>query len=118
VSTNENMRTWRLPAGCTSAAQMELTEMPVPMPAAGEVRVRIHACSLNYRDRLVAEGHYFGGPVAAECTPLSDGAGVIDAVGDGVDGFAPGDRVAGAFFQGWLSAVSYTHLTLPTIYSV
>jgi NADPH:quinone reductase-like Zn-dependent oxidoreductase len=112
VSTNENMRTWRLPAGCTAVAQMELTEMPVPMPAAGEVRVRIHACSLNYRDRLVAEGHYFGGPVAAECTPLSDGAGVIDAVGDGVDSFAPGDRVAGAFFQGWLSGPPTPNLGL------
>lgn len=103
MTTDTIMRAWSLPAGCASAAQLELIETPVPEPAAGEVRIRIYACSLNYRDRLVAEGHYFGGPVTTACTPLSDGAGVIDAVGDGVEDLAAGDRVAGAFFQGWLS---------------
>ena len=97
------MRAWRVPAGCKSVHQLELAETPVPEPAADEVRIRVHACSLNYRDRLVAQGHYFGGPVAAAGTPLSDGAGIVDAVGDDVTGLAPGDRVAGAFFQAWLS---------------
>ncbi len=103
MTTNEIMRAWQLPAGCASHDQMQLIETPTPLPAAGEVRVRIHACSLNYRDQLVAQGHYFGGPLATAGTPLSDGAGVIDAVGEGVDTLAPGDRVAGAFFQSWLS---------------
>jgi NADPH:quinone reductase-like Zn-dependent oxidoreductase len=103
MTTGEIMRAWRLPVGCTSAAQMEMIETPAPVPAAGEVRLRVHACSLNYRDRLVAEGHYFGGPLVTAATPLSDGAGVIDAVGEGVDDWSPGDRAAGAFFQGWLA---------------
>jgi NADPH:quinone reductase-like Zn-dependent oxidoreductase len=103
VTTDKMMRTWRVPKGCTSIDQLELVEVPRPVPGPGEVRVRVHACSLNYRDKLVAEGKYFGGPVVAAGTPLSDGAGVIDAVGDGVDTLKAGDRVAGAFFQEWLA---------------
>lgn len=97
------MRAWRVPEGCTSVANLEMIETAVPEPAAGEVRIRVRACSLNFRDQAIAVGRYMGGPVSAACTPLSDGAGVVDAVGNGVDGFAPGDRVAGAFFQGWQS---------------
>ena len=72
------------------------------MPAPGEVLVRVHANSLNYRDQAIAKGHYFGGPIKAPCTPLSDGAGVVEAVGANVKNFSVGDRVAGTFFQGWL----------------
>jgi NADPH:quinone reductase-like Zn-dependent oxidoreductase len=103
MTNHNNMRAWQIPAGCASVEDMELVEQPTPVPAAGEVRIRVHACSLNYRDRLVAEGHYFGGPVAEAGTPLSDGVGVVDAVGDDVDTLEVGDRVAGAFFQGWLA---------------
>jgi NADPH:quinone reductase-like Zn-dependent oxidoreductase len=68
-------------------------DLPVPEPGAGEVRVRIHAAALNRLDLWVREGwpslklhlpHVTG----------SDGAGVVDQVGEGVTGFAPGDRVS------------------------
>lgn len=103
VATGDAMRAWCVPEGCTSVENLEMIETSVPEPAAGEVRIRIHACSLNFRDQAIALGRYMGGPVAEACTPLSDGAGVVDAIGAGVDGLAPGDRVAGAFFQGWLA---------------
>ena len=64
--------------------------------------MRIHACSLNYRDQAIVRGRYFGGPVPASGVPLSDGVGVVDAIGEGVTQFRPGDRVAGTFFQDWL----------------
>jgi NADPH:quinone reductase-like Zn-dependent oxidoreductase len=96
------MRAWRVPAGCLSADQMEQVECPVPVPGRGEVRVRVHACSLNFRDQAIGRGHYFGGPVPASGVPLSDGAGIIDAVGEGVRQYRPGDRVAGLFFQDWM----------------
>jgi NADPH:quinone reductase-like Zn-dependent oxidoreductase len=96
------MRAWRVPAGCLSADQMEQVECPVPVPGRGEVRVRVHACSLNFRDQAIVRGHYFGGPVPASGVPLSDGAGIIDAVGEGVRQYRPGDRVAGLFFQDWM----------------
>ena len=97
------MRAWQLPAGCTSAEQLELLELPRPDPAPGEVRVRVRATSLNFRDQAIARGHYFGGAIKVAGVPLSDGAGVIDAVGAGVRTLAVGDRVAGSFFQGWLT---------------
>ena len=97
------MRAWQLPAGCTSAEQLELLELPRPDPAPGEVRVRVRATSLNFRDQAIARGHYFGGAIKVAGVPLSDGAGVVDAVGAGVSTLAVGDRVAGSFFQGWLT---------------
>ncbi len=103
MSVATKMRAWRIPAGCTSVDQLQLIECPVPTPGDGEVRIRMRAWSLNYRDQLVAQGHYFGGPVSVAGAPLSDGVGMIDAVGPGVREFAPGDRVAGAFFQEWVS---------------
>jgi NADPH:quinone reductase-like Zn-dependent oxidoreductase len=63
--------------------------------------VRITAATLNYRDLLVVEGRY-NPNLSLPLVPLSDGAGVIDAVGKGVPRFRPGDRVVGVFFQGWL----------------
>jgi NADPH:quinone reductase-like Zn-dependent oxidoreductase len=95
------MRAWRLPAGCTSPDQLELTEMPRPVAGKGEVLIRLRANSLNYRDQAITKGHYFGGPIKADCTPLSDGTGVVEAIGADVKTFAVGDRVAGTFFQGW-----------------
>jgi len=59
----QRMRAWQLPAGCTSADQLELLEMPKPVPAAGEVLIRVRANSLNYRDQMIPKGRYFGGPI-------------------------------------------------------
>src|SRR5215469_14467378 len=102
MSTTSTMRAWQLPAGCTSIDQAGLIELPRPRPAAGEVLVRVRATSLNFRDQAIARGQYFGGSIKAAGTPLSDGAGVVEGVGPGVKSLAPGDRVAGTFFQGWL----------------
>jgi NADPH:quinone reductase-like Zn-dependent oxidoreductase len=102
MSAGRKMRAWRLPAGCSSVEQLELVELPRPDPAPGEVLVRVHATSLNYRDQAIAQGRYFGAAIKVAGTPLSDGAGVVEAVGAGVKALAPGDRVAGTFFQAWL----------------
>jgi NADPH:quinone reductase-like Zn-dependent oxidoreductase len=102
MSGGGTMRAWQLPAGCTSAEQLELKQLPMPMAGAGEVLIRVRANSLNYRDQLIPKGLYFGGALKVPCVPLSDGAGVIEAIGPGVAGFAVGDRVAGTFFRSWL----------------
>ena len=69
-------------------------------PQAGEIQVRIHASSLNYHDLLVVTR-----PNAAADgrIPLSDGAGVVTAVGAGVSEFAVGDAVVSTFFPQWLA---------------
>jgi NADPH:quinone reductase-like Zn-dependent oxidoreductase len=101
MSTTAGLRAWQLPAGCTSIDQATLIELPRPEPAAGEVLVRVRATSLNFRDQAIARGVYFGRAIPVAGIPLSDGAGVVEAVGAGVRTLRVGDRVAGTFFQGW-----------------
>jgi NADPH:quinone reductase-like Zn-dependent oxidoreductase len=97
------VKTWRLAAGAGSLDDLALVEAAKPAPGPGDVLIRVRACSLNYRDQLIVKGQYFGGVIDRDLTPLSDGAGEVEAVGEGVTAFAPGDRVAGTFFQNWLA---------------
>jgi len=84
--------------------RLEVVEMADPSPGPGEVRVRMRAVSLNYRDFLMVGGIYGRAPsMAGAVIPFSDGCGVVEAVGAGVTRFAVGDRVATLFFQGWIS---------------
>jgi NADPH:quinone reductase-like Zn-dependent oxidoreductase len=96
------MRSWRLAAGATSLEDLSLVDVETPKPAAGEVLIRVRACSLNYRDQLIPKGQYMGGTIGEAITPLSDGAGEVVAIGAGVTRFAVGDRVAGTFFLNWI----------------
>uniref|UniRef100_A0A832H4C2 NAD(P)-dependent alcohol dehydrogenase n=1 Tax=Oscillatoriales cyanobacterium SpSt-402 TaxID=2282168 RepID=A0A832H4C2_9CYAN len=82
-------------------AAWDLVERPTPEPQAGQVLVKMHAASLNYRDLLVAKGAY-GAKEFKPITPLSDGAGAVVAVGDGVTRVKVGDRVAGIFMQDFI----------------
>jgi NADPH:quinone reductase-like Zn-dependent oxidoreductase len=66
------------------------------------VLVRVTACSLNYRDYLMARGQY-NPKQKLPLIPLSDGVGKVVAVGDGVIEVKPGDRVLGHFFPLWLA---------------
>jgi len=95
------MRAWRLPAGSDGFQNLALDDLPDPEPGPGEVLIRVHACSINYRDFAVAAGKYFGGALKQAAVPLSDGAGQVAAVGPGVTKFKEGDRVQGAFFMLW-----------------
>jgi NADPH:quinone reductase-like Zn-dependent oxidoreductase len=76
-------------------------EVPDPEPGPGQVLVQMEAASLNYRDYLVALGKY-NPKMPLPRVPLSDGAGTVAAVGEGVSSFSIGDRVAGIFMQTWL----------------
>jgi NADPH:quinone reductase-like Zn-dependent oxidoreductase len=81
---------------------LDLVERPNPKPGYGQVLVRIKAVSLNYRDLLVVKGAYSRN-LPSGLIPCSDGAGEVVEVGDGVTRVKPGDRVAGIFFQTWIS---------------
>jgi len=69
-----------------------------PKPAVGEILVRIYASSLNYHDFVVVMG---GIPTDDGRIPMSDGAGEVVAVGEGVTKFKPGDKVVSLFFPNW-----------------
>jgi len=72
--------------------ELKLEEIPTPKPAAGQVLVRIHGAGVNPYDTYMRAGTYAVKP-PLPYTPGSDGAGVIEAVGDEVKKMKPGDRV-------------------------
>ena len=80
---------------------LQFVERPTPRPGAGEVLVRVHAVSFNFRDLLMIRGQY-NPKLALPRIPCSDGAGEVVAVGEGVNSWQPGDRVAAIFMQNWL----------------
>ncbi|MGI4879097.1 MAG: zinc-dependent alcohol dehydrogenase family protein [Janthinobacterium lividum] len=104
------MRAYRLSKGATGLDSLKMVDVDMPVAGPGEVLIRVRACSLNFRDQAIARGQYFGGPVDRDITPLSDGAGEVTAIGDGVTRFAVGDRVAGTFFQNWHDGPAGLHV--------
>jgi NADPH:quinone reductase-like Zn-dependent oxidoreductase len=82
---------------------LESVDLPDPgAPGPGQIRVRIHANSLNYHDYAVAIG-----AISAEDKRIlmSDGAGVVEAIGSDVTEFAVGDHVVSVFFPYWQDGV-------------
>jgi NADPH:quinone reductase-like Zn-dependent oxidoreductase len=80
-------------------SNLMIQERPDPTPQSGEVLVQWHATSLNFHDYLVAVG---GIPVADGRVPMSDGAGEIIGLGEGVTGWEIGDKVMSLFFPNWI----------------
>lgn len=93
------MHLYEIERGSRNVDGLRRAERPKPAAGPNQVLVRMRAASLNYRDIAIITGHYFSGPVDRDTVPLSDGAGEVVEVGDGVEGFAAGDRVAATFFQ-------------------
>ena len=77
---------------------IQIEDRPEPTPKPGEVLMRVRASSLNYHDFVVAQG---GIPCPDGRVLMSDGAGEVVAVGDGVTRFKAGDKVLSTFFPGW-----------------
>lgn len=86
----------RAPGGL---GNLDLVEEDPPQPGPGELLVRIRACALNMRDDFAVQGKM---PLADGRVPLSDGAGEVIALGDGVDALRPGDSVVSVFYPWWL----------------
>jgi NADPH:quinone reductase-like Zn-dependent oxidoreductase len=82
-------------------------DVAIPRPGPGEALVRLHAATLNYRDLIVAKGLFPLGK-EPEVVPLSCAAGVVEAIGEGVNRVAAGDRVSPLFALGWLSGATPT----------
>lgn len=93
------MKAWRIPS--FGLENLELATLPDPKPQRGEVLVKVHAVSLNYRDLMVVLGKY-NPKMHLPRIPCSDGAGEVVAAGEGVTRVQTGDRVAGVFMQNWI----------------
>lgn len=94
------MKIYQLTAFSIDALQT--VDLPIPEPGHGQVLVKMQAWSLNYRDLMMIRGLY-NPKLRFPFTPLSDGAGEVAAIGPGVTRVKVGERVAGAFMQGWHS---------------
>ncbi len=80
---------------------LALQDVPVPRPVAGEIRIRVHASTVNRTDTATLRAHpFFARAMTGLLRPKMqtlgmDFAGVVDELGDGVLEFQPGDRVFG-----------------------
>ena len=92
------IKTIHIPAGGGFDNVTVETSQPVD-PGSGEITVRLCASSLNFHDYMVVKG--ITGPKERRI-PMSDGAGEVIAVGEGVEEFAVGDHVVSTFFPDWL----------------
>lgn len=94
------MKVFEVAVGSNSIEGLLAAERPKPEAGPTGVLIRMRAASLNFRDLAIIRGKYIGGPVTRATIPLSDGAGVVEAVGSAVTDFAVGDRVTAMFAHG------------------
>lgn len=100
----------------TAVNEMQVQSAPDPVPAPGEAVVAVKAAALNHRDVWIKLGQYAG--LKWPCIPGSDGAGVVSAVGEGVDAALVGREVIINPALGWgerpaAQADSFSILGLP-----
>lgn len=97
---SDRSRAWRI-GSPPSIGNLQLVMRDTPLPGRDEVLVRVVATSINARDRGIVGGFF---PVGANkaSIPLSEGAGEVLAVGEGVTHVKPGDRVTSCHFPDWI----------------
>jgi NADPH:quinone reductase-like Zn-dependent oxidoreductase len=81
---------------------LQLTELPDPVPAKGQLLVRVKACAINYPDVLIIEDKYQFKP-PRPFAPGGEIAGIVEAVGEGVEGWREGDRLISMLGHGGLA---------------
>jgi alcohol dehydrogenase len=101
------MKSFRL-SGFTGLDNLELGDDPSQQPVRGEVLIRVRAASLNFRDLAMATGRY-PPKHRTGLIPLSDAAGDVVAVGEGVTSFSVGDRVINSFHPRWFGGLEPAH---------
>lgn len=93
------MRAWEIISG-DGVDALNLAERPIPEPGPGQVAIKVHASSINYRDLTTIEDPISRG-LPLPTVPNSDAAGEVTAVGPGVSKFSVGDKVMSCFFEDW-----------------
>jgi NADPH:quinone reductase-like Zn-dependent oxidoreductase len=93
------MKVWQIES--FGIDRLASVDVPQTHPGRGEVLVKVHAVSLNYRDLLMVRGQY-NPRMTLPRIPCSDGAGEVVEVGPEVNAVTVGQRVCGIFMQQWL----------------
>jgi len=96
----ETVKVFQVEGGWTRE-NVRIGERPEPLPGPGEVRLKMKAASLNFRDLLVPLKGYGARMKALPLILLSDGVGIVDAIGPEVSAPKLGERVCPLFFQSW-----------------
>ena len=92
------MKAWQVTEWCEPEG-MHCNDIPIPRPGPGQILIKTHAAALNFFDILQVQGKYQVKP-PFPFTPGAEVAGTIESVGEGVTGFAAGDRVLAMVSQG------------------
>jgi NADPH2:quinone reductase len=90
---------------------LEMGTLPDPVPGPGQIRVRVSACGINYPDVLIIDDRYQFKP-DRPFAPGGEVSGTIDLIGEGVTGFAVGDRVISCIGWGGLADLAILDATL------
>jgi NADPH:quinone reductase-like Zn-dependent oxidoreductase len=98
--SRDRSRAWQI-GSPPSIGNLQLVTRDTPQPGRGQVLVRVAATSINARDRGIVGGFFPVGTRKASI-PLSEGAGEVIAVGEGVTEAKPGDRVTSCHFPDWI----------------
>ena len=98
--SRDRSRAWQI-GSPPSIGNLQLVTRDTPQPGRGQVLVRVAATSINARDRGIVGGFFPVGTHKASI-PLSEGAGEVIAVGEGVTEAKPGDRVTSCHFPDWI----------------
>jgi NADPH:quinone reductase-like Zn-dependent oxidoreductase len=101
---SEAMKVWQLAEW--GKENLQVAEREVPRPGPGDVLVRVHAASLNFRDRPALDGVHLLGRTPRPYTPCSDMAGEVVEVGADVTRWKAGDRVSANYYTRWLDGVA------------
>jgi len=94
------MKTWRVALGAQIEG-LKLVDEPATAPGPGQVRIKVRATSLNFRDLAIVRGMYMVS-TKEPLVPGSDAVGTVVETGPGVTAFKAGDRVATSFFPDWV----------------
>ena len=96
------MKSWHLNGSGVGLDGLSLRRREIPKPGRGEVLLRVHATSLNYREILILKYGRYPLPVKPDVVALCDGAGEIAALGEDTARVRVGDRVIASIFPHWM----------------
>jgi NADPH:quinone reductase-like Zn-dependent oxidoreductase len=96
------MKSWHLDGSGVGLDGLSLRHREIPKPGRGEVLLRVHAASLNYRELLILKYGRYPLPVKPDAVALCDGAGEVVALGEDTRRVKVGDRVIASIFPHWI----------------